>query len=289
MLFRSFEQLLAELGPPLYRLRQRLEIGDYQAAAEPAEALYPKFAERKSQTAYLVCQATMWSRLASGKRETAVEPYLRCFELLRSKMAVSAALPGNRRLTTDAATGISAEIAPVWFDATAAKSVLPSVQQAIRALTQPRPEGAYVYYATLAIAAGESREVERVLPQIASEPMVAWRDIVLAERELAADSPGNASERLRLSLETIPVACRPLALFLGGQAAIRSNDETMIRDGVLALLTVPAAYGREQPELSASCLYEAAVALDKLKDTASAAAVRRELKQYAAKSHVSRD
>ena len=30
-----------------------------------------------------------------------------------------------------------------------------TVQPAIRALAQPRPEGVYVYYATLAIAAGE--------------------------------------------------------------------------------------------------------------------------------------
>jgi hypothetical protein len=41
-----FDALLAELGPPLYRTGQRLKIGDYEAAGEPAEALYPRFAQR---------------------------------------------------------------------------------------------------------------------------------------------------------------------------------------------------------------------------------------------------
>src|SRR6478752_499801 len=72
-----FDALLTELGAPLYRIRQRLKIGDYVAASEPAERLYERFSSRKSQTAYLVCQATMWSRLASSRREAAVGPYLR--------------------------------------------------------------------------------------------------------------------------------------------------------------------------------------------------------------------
>src|SRR3954452_18917817 len=93
-----FDKLLAELGTPLYRIRQRLKVGDYEAAGEPAELLYPRFAERKSQTAYLVCQATMGARVARAKREAAVEPYLHCYELLRSKAAVVDKLPGNRPL-----------------------------------------------------------------------------------------------------------------------------------------------------------------------------------------------
>src|SRR5262245_10823172 len=52
-----FDKLLAELGQPLFRIRQRLKIGDFEALAEPAEAMFPRFAPRQSQTAYLVCQA----------------------------------------------------------------------------------------------------------------------------------------------------------------------------------------------------------------------------------------
>jgi hypothetical protein len=274
-----FDALLAELGPPLYRIRQRLKIGDYEGAGEPAEALYARFVQRKSQTAYLVCQATLWSRLAASRCEAAVEPYLRCFELLRSKAATSAALPGTRRLVTDPTTAISSELLPIWFDRDAASAALAEVQHAIRDMSQPRPAGAYVYYATLAIAAGQTNEAERVLPLISSDDQVPapWRDIVLAQQELATDSAGPAMESLQLRRDILPEPSRPVALFLVGKAALLSKDPDILRDGLLALLTLPAVYSSQQPELVAAGLYHAAGGLDKLNDTAGASAVRHEL------------
>src|SRR5437763_15026357 len=35
-----FDKLLADLGTPLFRIRQRLKVGDYKAAGEPTEQLY---------------------------------------------------------------------------------------------------------------------------------------------------------------------------------------------------------------------------------------------------------
>lgn len=282
-----FDRLLSELGPPLYQIRQRLKIGDYEAAGEPAEALYPRFAERKSQTAYLVCQATMWSRLAAGKREAAVEPFVRSCELLHSKVASGDPLPGSRRLIIDAATAMSPELPPVWFDPAAAKAALPGVEQAIRAMTQPRPAGPYIYYASLAIAAGEMNEVERIMPALAGEEATIkdWRDIVEAERELASDSPGAAIERLKMRSEILSEPCRPVALYVVGRAGAQSADDAAVRDGVLSLLMLPAVYGADQAELAAAGLYHAAAALDKLKDVTGAAALRRELAGHYPNTH----
>jgi hypothetical protein len=281
-----FDALLAELGPSLYRIRQRLKIGDYDALGEPAELLYPRFVDRKSQTAYLVCQATMWSRLAVGKRESAVEPYLRCYELLRSRTATSGNLPGTRHLKTDVGTAISSELAPVWFDSTAAKAALSPMQQAIRDLAQPRPVGAYVYYATLALAAGETAEVERMLPLLhGPNGGDVWQTIVHAQQELASSSPGPAIDQLRSQRDSLPPHCRPTALLLLGQADVRSTDEDVCRGGLLSLLALPAVYGNQQPELAAAGLYHAANALDKLKDAGGAAAVRRELASRYAGTH----
>jgi hypothetical protein len=221
----------------------------------------------------------MWSRLAAARREAAVEPYLRCYELLRSKAAHSTALPGSRRLATDPATAISPELLPVWFDSEAAAAALAQVQQTIRDMPQPRPAGAYVYYATLAIAAGQPGEAERVLPLINGddEVLARWHDIVLAEQELAGDAPGPAIESLQLRRDILPEQCRPVGLYLVGKAALLADDPETIREGLLALLTLPAVYGTQQPELAAAGLYHAAAGLDKLKDTAGAAAVRHEL------------
>jgi hypothetical protein len=281
-----FDALLSDLGPPLYRLRHRLKTGDYAAASQPAEALYPRFMGRSSQTAYLVCQATMWSRLAAGKRESAVEPYLRCYELLRSRAAVASALPGQRRTKLDAATAMTPELAPVWFDAAAAKQALPLVEHLIRAIPQPRPPGAYVYYATLAVAAGDSAEAERVLPLLdAAAGAEIWPTLVRAEQELASGSLGQAIQQLQSKREALPPPARPAALLVLGLADSQSTDEDVCRGGLIDLLSLPAIYGSEQPELAAAGLYHAAQALDKLKDVSGAAAVRRELTSRYADTH----
>jgi len=281
-----FDALLSDLGPPLYRLRQRLKTGDFAAASQPAETLYPRFMGRSSQTAYLVCQATMWSRLATGKRESAVEPYLRCYELLRSRSAVASALPGPLRVKLDATTAMTPELAPVWFDAAAAKQALPLVEHLIRTIPQPRPPGAYVYYATLAVAAGDSAEAERVLPLLeAAAGGEMWPMLIRAEQELASGSLRQAIQQLRTKRDALPLAAKAAGLLILGLADIQSTDEDVCRGGLIDLLSLPAIYGSEQPALAAAGLYHAAQALDKLKDASGAAAVRRELTSRYANTH----
>ena len=275
----KFNRLLAELGPPLYRVRQRLKTGDYEALAEPAEQLYPLFAARKSQTAYMVCQAVMWSRMAAGQREAAVEPYLRCFEILRSGRAKLTQLPGLRRLAVEPKSAITTDLLPVWFDAAASKAALPVVHEAIRGMNQPRPEGVYIYYATLALAAGETAESERVMRLFrGDEPLAAqWRDIVLAQQEVLAGAPGPNIHGLQTAVSNFAPASRPAALYWLGRAHLQSPDASVVRDGVLELLTLPAAHATTDPHLAAAALFHAAEALDKLKDTKGSAALRQEL------------
>ena len=68
-----------------------------------------------------------------------------------------------------------------------------------------------------------------------------------------------------------------MGLYLLGLAGTKCENDNDVRDGLLALLSLPANYAGEQPELAAAGLYHAAAALDKLKDGRGAAAVRREL------------
>ena len=125
----DFDQILKQLGSHLYRIRRRLETGDYAGLLQHAEAIYPTYAERTSATAYMVFQALMWGRLAAGQREAALEPYLRCYEYLRvsNKTGDSIALPGRRRLRVDMQTGLSSELPPLWFDVQQARQQLQPV------------------------------------------------------------------------------------------------------------------------------------------------------------------
>ena len=272
-----FDSFLGELGLPLYRIRQRLRLGDIRGAGEVADTLYSRFGERRSQTAYMIHQAVMWSRLAAGHPEEAADPALRCYELLKTRAATLAEHPGTRRPKFDVDTGLSSELPPLWLDPVAAKKALPDVERAIRWMSQPRPPAAYLYYATFAIAAGDAAEAERVAPSLSTGSSPALADLIKAEQELTSHSPGPALERLRVSRGSLPEACRPVASYLLGLLDSQSDDADRCRDGLLELLSIPAEHGQELRELSAAALYYAATGLDQLKDATGAAAVRTEL------------
>jgi len=289
----AFDRMLAELGGHLYRIRRRLEDGDYKSlapgpgGARPAdksllsecEAVYPRYVGRRSKTAYMVLQGLMWARLEAGRREEAVEPYLDCYEYLRAVGPARAVLPGKRRPVLDLKTGMTPEIVPVWFDPKAAKAALPKVFEAVGRMKKPLPEAARVYYGTLALSAGEDQKAMQALGGIkGDQPAVAQlRDIALAQREVLAGHPGEAVARLRGSLAKMEPANRALATYWLGMAKLAGKEPATRREGVLELLYLPALYGKTSPDLAAAGLYRSSKVLAELNDAAGASSVRREL------------
>jgi len=287
----AFDQMLQELGTHLYRIRQRLTVGDYRGILPHAEAIYPRYVGRSSQTAYMVFQGLMWARLADGRRESAVEPYLRCYNYLKSLPASKVSLPGNRRLRYDPATGMTPELQPVWFDAQAAKSSLPGAYKAVSEMAPPRPEGTRVYYGTLALAAGELDQAARVLGGIQGEhPSLAQlRGIAMAQAEVLRGQPGQALGILQSNLHRLAPDNKPLAIYWLGMSKLKSADERVQRQGILELLHLPAIYGDKFPELAAAALYQSMVTFADAKDDNSRAAVRRELlEQYSQTYHAAK-
>jgi hypothetical protein len=287
----AFDAMLAKLGEPLFRIKARLDKGSYEGMAASAESAYPVYAGRKSASAYMVCQGLMWGRLQEGKREQAVEPYLRCIEYLRQNGGKADSLPGSRRLVVDLATGLSPELPPVWFDAAAAREALPGVKETIRGMATPRPSGAYLIYATLALAAGEAAEAEPFLSAVdeSTPAVVQLRDIALAQREVQAGTAGEAVRRLQRSIDGLLPVNKPLAQFWIGMARLTAADAPGKRDGVLELLRLPALYGKQSPELAAAGLYHALKTLEALEDNAGSIALRKELlSRYAGTVHATR-
>jgi hypothetical protein len=275
----AFDQLLEALGEPLFRIRKRLAAGDYRELSEEAESLYERYRGRQSGTAYVVCQAVMWSRQARGLRESAVEPYLRCFGILRTQPDDAIDLPGERRLTIDRVTGMSPDLAPVWFDAQAAKDALPGVLQAVAELPAPRPEGTRVYYGTLALAAGNTEEARRVLTGIeGQQPTLArFREIALAQVDVATGNPQGAVQRLEGLPPADSVETQPLWLYWLGVARLQSPNRLTQQAGLLDLMVIPAVYSDQHPELAAAALYRAVETYAARGQSQALAAVRREL------------
>ncbi len=272
-----FDQLLSELGADLYRIRQRLSVGDYAGVLPQAEALEERFADRRSDTAYLVFQALMWSRVAAGRREAAVAAYLRCWDLRHAAAQAGRTLelPGARRLQFDPETGVPPDLPPVWFDPVAAAEALPAVGRAIRAMVAPPPPAAQLYYATLALAAGMPEKAESARKGLAAYPPLAA--LVEAQALAAAGDAGRAAELLEPHLATLGPDLRCVALYLAGQARAADPDATHRRAGLLQLLTLPAAYGESSPDLAAAGLYVALHTLADQGDAKGSIALRREL------------
>jgi hypothetical protein len=272
-----FDQLLAELGPPLFRLHLRLRLADVRGAGEPAELLYPRFATRGGPAALAVCQAVMWSRLAAGQREAALEPYLRVWNLLQQGARLDD-LPGTRRPQIDPASGLVAELSPLFFDRPQASLHWPQVEALVAQLPTP-PEGLRLYAAALAAAAGQPEAAQRHMAEVHSPrmPVAGWKQVLLALTELDAGNTKAAAAQLASLRDPLPPACRGAALLVRGRIDTQSDDPRQVEEGLLELLTLPAAYASQSPELAAAGLYEAALAFAKLKEETEAAVVRREL------------
>ncbi len=273
------DQLLGDLGDHLYRIRQRLNVGDYEGLLPHAEAVYPCYMLRNSKTAYMVKQATMWALLATGRREEAVAPYLGCYEYIRRMQGRTVTLPGQRRLVYDKQTGMTPDLQPVWFDPAAAKKVLPQVRQAATAMKNPLPLSARIYYASLALAAGERDAANAVLKGVkqgdpVSDQLVA---LVKAQAEVVDGNPGPALSALETSLESFSRANRPAAHYWLGAAKVANPEKAAQQAGILQLLHIPALHGETAPELAGAALYEAMTTLAKLGDEKGAIAIRKEL------------
>ncbi|MBC8354751.1 MAG: hypothetical protein H8E66_22455 [Planctomycetes bacterium] len=275
----SFDEMLAGLGGHIYRIRQRLSVGDYEGLLPHAEAIYENYVGRTSDAAYTVLQALMWGRQAAGQREAALAPYLQCYDILRRRAKSEILLPGERRLVFDTQTAITSDITPVWFDTAAAKSEMPKVFQVIRSM-KDRPEGAFIYYASLASAAGDDATAGKVLGAVKStEPPVSeLRDIVAAQREiLTGATPNFATRHLHDNLASLTEDNRPLGLYWLGRHNLSSDDLGTQQLGLLALLSLPALHGDSQPELAGAALLSALQKLAEMKDVRGSVALRGEL------------
>ena len=275
----DFDTLLDELGEHLFRISERLKVGDYRDLRPHAKALYPRYKKRRSPTSYMVLQSLMWARLASGDREGALEPYLRCYAMLRARRASTRQLPGKRRLQLDPQTALTSELAPIWFHTENARNSMPGVFQAIAAMSQPRPPGAFVYYAALALAADDAKTADQALRAIDSEQpaIVELKEILAAQRQLVAGHPARAVSQLSGRWESLSAAHKPLALYWLGMSKMSGAGNGSKESGLLDLLRIPAHHGDAHPDLAAAALFQTMQALHESGDALGSVAVRNEL------------
>ncbi|MEE3370470.1 MAG: hypothetical protein VX346_14115 [Planctomycetota bacterium] len=272
-----FNQLLSELGTPLYRIRQRLKVGDYPALLRHAETLYPRYSTRRSKTAYMVVQAVMWGRLAAGQRALAVEPYLRCYELLRGVGDQPIPLPGKRRLQFDVETGICKEFLPLWFDRAAATSALKQVTTLNEMTTTPCP-AARLYQTALEFASATPTAESMPVNTASKLPLARQLTSILrVQREVLIGQPAAAMLNLEGTLSRVDPSLRPLAFYWLGRSHLLNKDPNQQRQGLLLLLKIAALHHQTFPNIAAAGLAHAAQTLHDAGDQRGSAALQREL------------
>ncbi|MBI1249483.1 hypothetical protein GC197_16785 [bacterium] len=278
----DFDRLRKEVGVPLFRIHQRLKVGDYPGALEPAEALFERYRNRDSKVAYMVCQAVMWGRLANGQREAALEPYFCCLRCLKANRADLASLPGSRQLDYDKQTGLTSDLLPLFFDHKLATESLPKAAAMAGKLGADLPNGVYVYMAALAITAEKYVDAENWIGRIKTGNLVVkeWPDILNANLSIETGDLDGARTQLQPLVNTLQPENQPVARYLLGIAGTRSQGFLMIENGILDLLYVPALYGNEYPELTAAALLETHTALLRVQQTAQATEIRQQLLLY---------
>ncbi len=276
----DFDRLRNELGLPLFRIHQRLKVGDYAGAREPAESIFDRYKERDSKVAYMVCQATMWGRLAEGDREAALEPYFCCLRIMKSTRSSDVTqLPGTRSLDYDKQTGLTSDLMPLFFDREKAKAALANADIAATSIGSGAPDGVFVYMAALAIAAEEFMQAEAWQKRIRSgnPTLKEWPTILTAQSRINSGDLIGAGADLEPVIHSLKPWNQPVARYLLGISGSRSSEFLRIENGVLDLLHVPAMYGNDHPELAAAALAETYSALQRIQQPEQAQDIRRQL------------
>ncbi|MEK6248391.1 MAG: hypothetical protein N2C12_09445, partial [Planctomycetales bacterium] len=237
-------------------------------------------AKRHSLSAYFVCQARMWALLDVGRREEALEPFLRCLELLRWNKAISKSLPGERRLKVDSINGFTDALLPTWFDAEMAKAQLPGASDAVKAMESGKPAGVYYYYGTLALAAGKLDVAERVFKAVPNDNarFASLRKIISAQQALAAGDPAAAIQQLDAISAQKSAAEESMALYWRGMAQLKAaQNEASLRQAALTFLRLAAKFETARPDFAAAGLANASQIAESLKDEKQAVILRKEL------------
>lgn len=275
----DFDRLRDELGIPLFRIHQRLKVGDYAGAREPAEQVFPRYKDRDSSAAYMVCQATMWGRLAEGDRATALEAYFCCLRILRGNKADINQLPGSRRLNYEKSTGLTSDLLPIFFNKEKAAEGIPGAIASAKSLGSGTPDGVFVYLSSLLITAQQYPEAEIWTKKIRSGNSILkeWPELLSAYTFIQTGELGEARNLLEPKIHALQRGNQPVAWYLLGLSGTRSKDFVAIENGVLDLLHLPAIYGQQHPELSAAALAEANQALQRIQQTDQATSIRQQL------------
>ena len=264
---QQFDRLLADIGTPLFRIRHRLAVGDYEALAETSEKLlaqYPQTSpnEKNCRAMFLASVGSYFARIENGKREHATLALIQASQLvIRFPELKNEQLPKDLTVREIEAC-FAQSLPPIWFGKNSAATTFSKLQD--RYWKNDAPEwqgirdGNLVYAASLAIAA-ENVLADDCLDELrrrSSTICKSWLPILQAYQELVSEQPGIAIATLEKNLVRLTGAQRAVAQYLSGLSNGLLNKQ--YDTGMLKLLYVPAVFGDRFRHISSAALFHAA-------------------------------
>jgi hypothetical protein len=281
----DFDDNIANIGLPLFRIKTRVANRDWSAIGELVEPLYAGLkleglrSPIDSESAYLICYATMKGRLDRGDRPGAVLPFLQAARIQQLNRK-SGATSKHFLPDIDASTMLSSEILPIWFDRARVEPAFNALANSIVPTATTTEFGAIVYLVSMAVEMDRFELARDLLKLIENRDGVeAWRLVLLAQIKIAENELEQAARLLDDNQSKLLGAAVPLGLYLKSEKyfqtgeALRSsgaaapatklpkNWQSQIDQYsrvMLELLEIPASYGEMYPALAAAALYQTA-------------------------------
>lgn len=239
----KFNKYVTEIGLPVFRLKTRIDQGDWWGAGQIAEPMFERdlaegnvFPDNESKM--LACLATMQSRLRSNKRAQAVLPYLEAVSI-HAKLPKSNDSKFKKLLGYESTIGLAPDLIPVWFDASTLQSSAAKLEEMFKYLdvtSEASPSPALIIYlASMSIELGETERVKQLIHILGtrnfhpdqSEEIAAWKIVLEARLVQKTGDQVRCQAILEKNAAAIIGLARPAAFFYLGLSKSKTHDKDL--------------------------------------------------------------
>ncbi len=246
------DQHIAEIGLPLFRIRQRMKAGDFANLQPHASALRKRLGDAATDGNYLACAAEFQAALYAGDRIKALGPLLHLMHIRNTDVERFRKLDEEAGLRFGR-SGLCLNLLPVWFETSSAK--LEHIEQLLKEKPHLSDDHSAVYLASLGQAHGKKIRLDKLDDETNIE---IWNAILSAQSSLFDKKYLETIKQLDQFRFPNATAEQAIALYYKGLSQLNS-EHLKNSTAAITLLQIPANYGRDFPELSAAAIYHVVV------------------------------
>ncbi len=271
------DQLLQTIGQPLFQVRWRLQIGDFGGAEQAAKSVPNAVKHRRSEAALLIHLADMAAKIEQGDLLLAAIHWVRALDLMTENPTWRDQIPENLRRPSDQATMLHQQIIPVWTADSEAMEFWPQVEDFSReGKFTALPPIAQVYLVTIAIDLRQF-DIAKQWLILAARESPAWSAALT--HKLLIESGDRPPDPRPFNVEATdwPDDVKAVAIFWLAAKDLGSPNIPVSERAAIDMLSIPAKYQTEFPELAAEALAAVAQRRKALGDEVSAEKLYKEI------------